>query len=57
MWQRSSGFGPDEVRSALGPRSELAQVTEAVREAADEMPPGDATPGNTAATHIDLRKL
>ncbi|NUQ96717.1 MAG: Sec-independent protein translocase subunit TatB [Streptomyces sp.] len=52
----ADGFGLDEVRSALDPRAELAQVAEAVREAADEMPQEDATPGSSAATHIDLRK-
>ncbi|MEV6947239.1 sec-independent translocase [Streptomyces sp. NPDC051172] len=50
------GFGLDEVRSALDPRAELAQVAEAVREAADEVPQDDATPGSAAATHVDLRK-
>jgi len=48
-------FGLDEVRGALDPRTELAQVAEAVREAA-EMPQEDATPGSNAAAHVDLRK-
>ncbi|GAA2490200.1 sec-independent translocase [Streptomyces longisporus] len=50
------GLGLDEVRSALDPRAELAQVAEAVREAADETPQEDPAPGSGAATHIDLRK-
>ena len=52
----AEGLGLGEVRSALDPRAELAQVAEAVREAADEGPQDDAAPGSSAATHTDLRK-
>lgn len=44
-------LGLDKIRSAMDPRAELAQVADAVREAADETAQDTAVPG-----HVSLAK-